>query len=87
MATLATASMTDARAKFPALAKQVVVSGEPVTVFKDSKPYIVISPAITFDENVGNTETVDAMHEAERMMNRKKHSYTSNADMYADLGL
>lgn len=87
MATLATTSMTDARAKFPALAKQVVVSGEPVTVFKDSKPYIVISPAVSHEERAGNAETVDAMREAERMMNRKKHPYTSNADMYKDLGL
>ncbi|MEG2269338.1 MAG: hypothetical protein RSC68_34070 [Acinetobacter sp.] len=46
MTLVATTSMTEARAKFPALAKEVSVSGRSVTVFKDSKPYVVISPAL-----------------------------------------
>ncbi|MEG0218273.1 MAG: hypothetical protein RR655_08140, partial [Raoultibacter sp.] len=72
---------------FPALAKEVSVSGRSVTVFKDSKPYVVISPALEPEKSIGNKETIEAMQEAEKMMQHKTHPYSSNAAMYQDLGL
>ena len=43
--TPATVTASEAREKLPQIGSDVVSSGRPVTVYKNSKPWIVISPA------------------------------------------
>jgi PHD/YefM family antitoxin component YafN of YafNO toxin-antitoxin module len=40
-----TVSASKARAEFSRLGEQIARTGQPVTVFKNSKPWLVISPA------------------------------------------
>lgn len=79
-----TASVGDARNNFSKIAKEVNETGQPVTVFRNSKPWVVISPAAAAD--APNAETLRAMAEAEEMdtdPNRKP--YETFADMMASL--
>lgn len=57
--TTKTVSAVDARANFSKIGAAVVKTGESVTVFKNSKPWLVISPA-----EVPNDETAAAIEEA-----------------------
>ena len=40
-----TVSASEARANFSQLGEKIVQTGEPVTVFKNSRPWLVIAPA------------------------------------------
>jgi prevent-host-death family protein len=51
-----TVSAAEARANFSKLGAEVVRCGQPVTVFKNSKPWLVISPAATYQEKTLNSE-------------------------------
>ncbi len=53
-----TVSAVDARANFSKIGAAVAKTGESVTVFKNSKPWLVISPA-----EIPNDETVAAIED------------------------
>ena len=59
--------VTEAKAHFSQLTKDVNDTGQPVTVFKNNKPWVIISPA-SEDFAVNDTGTMDVMDEADRMM-------------------
>ena len=40
-----TVTASDARSQFPRIAQTVSETGEPVTVFKNSRPWVIIQPA------------------------------------------
>lgn len=44
--TPATVTASEAREKLPQIGNDVVASGKPVTVYKNSRPWVVISPAV-----------------------------------------
>jgi antitoxin (DNA-binding transcriptional repressor) of toxin-antitoxin stability system len=45
-----TVSASEARTNFSKLGEEIARTGKPVTVFKNSKPWLVISPASTPDK-------------------------------------
>lgn len=59
-----TISVADTRNHFSKIASEVNATNTPVTVFRNSKPWVVISPA---HGGLPNAETIQAMGEAERM--------------------
>ncbi|MDR2106767.1 MAG: type II toxin-antitoxin system prevent-host-death family antitoxin [Coriobacteriales bacterium] len=60
MATL-TVSASEARANFSKLGEEIVRTGKPVTVFKNSKPWLVINPAI---EQANSLDTTVQSHDS-----------------------
>ncbi len=60
-----TVSAAEARANFSKIGAIVNSTGEPVTVFKNSQPWLVISPA---KEPTPNEETLQAMRDAEKII-------------------
>ena len=52
-----TVSASEARASFSKLGEEIARTGKPVTVFKNSKPWLVIAPA----QMPGTEESVDTM--------------------------
>lgn len=44
-----TVSASEARANFSKLGEQVAKTGKPITVFKNSKPWLIIAPAQNSD--------------------------------------
>jgi len=64
-----TVSASEARSNFAKLGKQVATTGQPITVFKNSKPWLIISPAqssventmIDLDENRGLSKEEQAL--------------------------
>lgn len=74
-----TASVRDARNHFSKIANEVNLTGQPVTVFRNSKPWVVISPAAS---NVPNAATMRAIAEAEEMIADPNHlPYDTFEDM------
>ena len=66
-----TVTAADARSQFSRIAKAVNQTGEPVTVFKNSRPWVVIQPA------TGSTLPLDtrkAMREAEQIATAPRFS-------------
>lgn len=77
--TTMTASVRDARNHFSKIANEVNLTGQPVTVFRNSKPWVVISPAA---HDVPNATTLRAMAEAEEMASDPNHNpYDTFEDM------
>jgi prevent-host-death family protein len=54
-----TITASEARANFSKLGDEIVRTGEPVTVFKNSKPWLIITPAKT-PEGAGMTNKGDS---------------------------
>lgn len=78
-----TVTVAEARANFSKLSSAVNASGESITVFRNSKPWVVISPARPSTPNI---ETSKAMAEAEEILsNPKKQRFTSFEDMMEGL--
>jgi antitoxin Phd len=48
--TMLTVSASEARANFSKLGEEIARTGKPVTVFKNSKPWLVMAPAIEKEE-------------------------------------
>lgn len=48
--TMATVSVAEARNNFSKIGAAVVETGKPVTVFRNSKPWLIISPATQPDD-------------------------------------
>lgn len=78
-----TASVRDARNNFSKIAKEVNATGQPVTVFRNSRPWVVISPAAS---EVPNAATMQAFAEAEAITADPNHvPYETFEDMMAAL--
>lgn len=77
-----TVTVAEARANFSRIGERVNETGQPVTVFRRSKPWLVISPAAGFDEP--NAETKAAMEEANALLSdpNRKH-FATFEDMMA----
>jgi prevent-host-death family protein len=76
-----TASAADARANFSRIAGEVARSGVPVTVFKNSRPWVVIQPAVP---EIPNAATRAAVQEGRGMAERQPR-FEGFADMMAAL--
>lgn len=63
MPAAATVSVAEARNNFSRLAGAVAESGESITVFRNSKPWVVISPA---KQTSDDTYEADVMHVLDR---------------------
>lgn len=81
--TMKTVSVAEARANFSKIGEAINRTGDPVTVFKHSKPYLVIMPAAY---EAPNAETRAAMTEAETILADpdRKH-FSSFEDLMAAL--
>lgn len=86
MAITTTVSVSEARANFTRIGKMVSETRKPVTVFKGSTPYLIISPAPVSDTL--NEETLEAFRELEDMR-RDPHTkaYETEEELFAALGL
>ena len=81
---MATVSASEARANFSKVGDEVFRTGQPVTVFKNSKPWLIISPARQVPEYSASQQ--DALYEEEfrRIVERGELEYEAGA--YSDLG-
>ncbi|MDR2197608.1 MAG: type II toxin-antitoxin system prevent-host-death family antitoxin [Coriobacteriales bacterium] len=77
-----TVTTADARANFSRIANEVNKTGVPVTVFKNSRPWVVIEPANRHYEP--NDETRAAMREADEIA-RKGARFNAFEDLMAAL--
>jgi prevent-host-death family protein len=77
-----TVSAADARARFARIAGEVHDTGVPVTVFKNSRPWVVIQPVGT--PAAPSATTAAALDEA-RDMARKPPRFEGFVDMMAAL--
>lgn len=81
-----TVSVSEARANFTKIGRQVSETRKPVTVFKGSTPYLVISPAPIAE--APNAETLEAFSDLE---NKRKDPackpHESEGELFAALGL
>jgi prevent-host-death family protein len=77
-----TVSAADARAQFARIASEVHYSGVPVTVFKNSRPWVVIQPVKA--PTSPNAATAAALAEAHAMA-RRPARFEGFADMMAAL--
>jgi antitoxin Phd len=82
MATM-TVGLSEAKANLGRITSEVNRTGEPITVFKNNKPWVVIYPA-TVPETISNQETLAAMDEADRMF-QEGVRYDNFVDMMAAL--
>lgn len=81
--TMNTVSVAEARANFSKIGEAINRTGNPVTVFKHSKPYLVIMPAAYKEPNA---ETRAAMADAEQIISDPNRShYSSFEDLMAAL--
>jgi PHD/YefM family antitoxin component YafN of YafNO toxin-antitoxin module len=64
-----TVSASEARANFSKLGEEIARTGKPVTVFKNSKPWLVMAPAgvADGDEKMAETATRVEISEAVRI--------------------
>jgi len=62
-----TVTAADARAKFSRIADEVARTGSPVTVFKNSRPWVEIRP-IKLAGDVPSASTQQAMREADALV-------------------
>ena len=77
-----TVTVAEARANFSRIGEAVNKTGEPVTVFRRSKPWLVITPAADFNEP--NEETQAAMIEADAILSdRSRKHFKTFEDMMA----
>lgn len=68
---LTTVTAADARSHFPRIAQAVSETGEPVTVFKNSRPWVTIQPALT---STLPSSTRQAMLDAENIAQAPRFS-------------
>jgi prevent-host-death family protein len=61
----ATVTTADARAQFSRIANEVHNTGVPVTVFKNSRPWVVIQPV---QPHTPTADTLQAMRETEAIL-------------------
>lgn len=81
--TMNTLSVAEARANFSKNGEAINGTGNPVTVFKYSKPYLVIMPDAC---NEPNAETRAAMAEADKILSgSKREHYSSFEDLMTAL--
>lgn len=81
-----TVSVSEARSNFTRIGKMVSETRKPVTVFKGSTPYLVISPAPLADEP--NEDTLAAFRELEETRaDPSVKKYKSEEELFAALGL
>lgn len=86
MSATKTVSVSQARANFTQIGRLVNETREPVTVFKGSTPYLVISPAPVVE--VLNGESQEAFADLKAMReNPDDKPYTSEDELFAALGL
>ena len=71
--------VTEAKAHFSQLTKDINESGEAVTVFKNNKPWVIISPA-SEEFAVGGSDTYDVMDEADRLLGTGSGVWFDDAD-------
>jgi prevent-host-death family protein len=79
-----TVGFTEAKANLGRITTEVNRTGDPVTVLKNNKPWVVIYPAQAKpqQERVVNLETLAAMDEAEQMASDPARAhYTNVTDM------
>lgn len=86
-----TVSVSEARENFSKIGMIVENTGESVTVFKNSKPWLVISPAITNDyleqNDTLNEETLEAMREVKIMAKNKEPRFETLEEMMESLNV
>ena len=77
-----TIGLSEAKKNLGKITKEINSSGCAVTVYKNNKPWVVISPA---NQIITNPETIRAMEEAERLLSDpNRQIYESFEDfMYA----
>lgn len=81
-----TVSVSQARANFTQIGRLVNETREPVTVFKGSTPYLVISPAPVVE--VLNAESQKAFDDLKTMREDPDiEPYKSEGELFAALGL
>jgi antitoxin Phd len=78
-----TIGLSEVKANFGKVTAEVNRTGNPVTVFKNNKPWVVISPAVSL-ETVSNPVTLAAMEEADQMV-RNGTRFDNLVDMMAAL--
>lgn len=74
-----TVSVADARNNFSKIGAAVVESGVPVTVFRHSKPWLVISPAAQGDSAADDTRDASYERAIERVVERGEREYARGA--------
>ena len=84
-----TVTMSEAKTHFSRISAAVNASGEPVTVFRNSKPWVEIRPLAS--DHTGSSalppETREAIEEAEALMaDPSAERFTTLEDLFADLG-
>lgn len=78
-----TVSVAEARANFSKIGEAVNATGEPVTVFRRSKPWLIITPAAPSEPNA---ETRGAMAETDRRLSDPNRiHYSSFEDLMSAL--
>lgn len=86
MSATRTVSVSQARANFTQIGRLVNETREPVTVFKGSTPYLVISPAPVAE--ILNSESQEAFDDLEAMRaNPDIKPYKNEDELFAALGL
>lgn len=79
--------VTEAKAHFSEITRQVNATGRAVTVLKNNRPWVVISPARQ-DFAISNTDVMDVLDEADRMMGTAEGTWYSDVDkLFANLGI
>ncbi|MEG0619516.1 MAG: hypothetical protein RR477_00105 [Raoultibacter sp.] len=83
MGSMTTVTVAEARAHFSKIGSAVNATGESVTVFRNSKPWLIIAPV---EEKAPNVETRKAMMEADELLsNPERQRFSSFEDMMDEL--
>jgi len=72
-----TVGLSEAKTNLGRITAEVNRTGDPVTVLKNNKPWVVIYPASTTNVTQ-NTDTLAAMAEADAIFNDSEHVYFTN---------
>lgn len=75
--------VTEAKAHFSELTREVNATGRAVTVFKNNRPWVVISPARE-DFRAKSVETSIVMDEADRKMGTSEGAWFTDVDDFFD---
>lgn len=77
-----TIGVTDARANFNKLTNEVAKTGQPVTIYKNNKPFVVVSPASYC--GITNAETIDALEQSDQLIHDEQHQFYGSVEDFMD---
>ena len=77
-----TIGVSDAKTNFSKLSNEVAETGVPVTIYKNKKPFVVLSPASTY--GITNRETLASMEESDLLIHNEGHRFYNGVQDFMD---